>query len=345
MPNRFFSSLEFKQTLIYSLRCCFFVFLLTILSYCQSKEKEGVIIKARPELTTQSLDSVTFFGWIRDIKIFGDKIYLADNTRNLIHVLTLELKYVESIGLDENSPVSFKGIQNIAVTDSAIFVNDLTGGKIVEFRNNQFIRTHKIPLGMGDFSAVGTKFFVNPVDYSTELALAYDARNQEILSRFGSVPPDIPGHPYYHILSSSRFRVAVPRENSAIIRIYDTSENLVSETNLAESTLLEGWVEGLSIESRIRANPTFSQVIFRDAALVEDRLFLMTPEQTIHEVREPIYIYEFAIREDGSLQEERRIQIADSSQGSFYCFDISILHNIMVFYDPVEGSVVTYSFD
>jgi hypothetical protein len=312
---------------------------------CQIKEQGTPTIQAQPLGSTQSLDSDTFFGWIRDIKIFGDKIYLADNTRNLIHVVTLDLQYVESIGLDENSPLAFKGIQNMVVTDSALYVNDLSGGRIIEFKGNEFIRTHKIPIGMGDFSVLGNQLLVNPIDYSQDVGLSYDVSNQAITSRFGGLSQGVQGHPNFHILASSQFLVAVPRENSALLRVYNTSFQLLSETNIAENSTLAAWLEGLSVESRIRANPTFSQVIFRDAALVEDRLFLMTPEQTIHEVREPIYIYEFTIREDGSLHETRRIQIADSSQGSFYCFDVSILHNIMVFYDPVEGSVVTYSFD
>lgn len=318
-----------------------------IAAVCCSGKKEEATTYLPKVNEVNSLSDTVFFGWIRDMDFYDDTLYLADQAQNRVLVADKDFNFIRYVGKPGPGPFEIKGMQNVEVSDNAIYLNDITGGKILRIdRFTDEISSINTRSLFAEFDVDDSHlFYADPDIPGSPPILQVNTESNKQERRFGELQDESLQQPEMHTLVNDQHIISVYRENSFRMDVYDKKGDLLNTVDLGQYGNLSEWVESLQIERVLTTNTVNVRhgfTLARDVFLTKKRLYVLPSMRIIDGIRFPVLLLSFRIDEQGKLFDEKIINIHDGDEGSFYCIAVSSDDKLLYGFDPALGSIKTF---
>ncbi|WP_422355969.1 hypothetical protein [Roseivirga pacifica] len=325
------------------------VFFLALILGC-TEEKDNQVVLYPPELEVISLSDSVFFGWVRDVELDTNHVYLIDQGSNKILETNYNFHLKQRYGVSGQGPGEMMSPLNLAVNGDGVVVYDHLNGKFIEFQNLEPFREHKYSGSTGEFALFDSD---NVIGYSYggdelsvfKLNLSNSVKEKLYVERNSLFE----SNPRVHILKNSDFIVLVFRDNLLSIRILDLQGELIRAYNQEDLLVSLGpWVKSLELENfqnKKEGNIVKNKVMFFDAYLTEKGLYLLIPQIVRGEGKPaPSTIVKYLIDSEGLLTNEEVLVYDKEGDDVFYSIAVSEKQKVVFGYNPSKGSLSKFSF-
>ena len=310
---------------------------------CTKKTEETVIAQTDLIESITNLNDSIFFGRILDIEAFNNKFFLSDQGSNKVIIVDDQFRFINSIGKTGPGPKEIKAISNIEVQDDRIIVQDAGGAKILIYNfDGDLIDTHDIYFESVEMEANSQYLFGQSVG-ETENPLVKYSLETGSKNNFGEPLEQTWNFFGRHLALVDSFIVDVNEINIPKIRVYNESGVLIKETDLSDHPLIKPWLDDLdSKEFLERTNSPLqkTQIVFRDIALVNGKLYLHMPPLGKKNGPKKSFVLEAEIEPTKEITIKKAYQF--ESNFLFRSFTVTEDGGSILGYDSGRGAIIKY---
>ncbi|GHE66396.1 MULTISPECIES: 6-bladed beta-propeller [Roseivirga] len=307
-----------------------------------SEEKPIPITEAKLITELYELNDSILFGQIGDIELHDEFMFFSDKNSNRVFVLDSNFQFLRTIGEAGSGPNEIKGIKNIAMADSTLFVQDLWGGKLLNYSlNGDLLKTINIKLNSGDFDVLGSDIIGKVIGQHELPFTKYSITNSK--RDFGKPLIKEDGFPDMHVRVIEQKIVTANLLNRLNVDIYDDQGILLGENSLDHIPVVQDWLAGLDIEGKINAstaNTAYAQTTFYDIDIVDNHIFFSLPPLGSKNGVKKNFIIEAILDKNNKITVTRKIFF--EGYFAFNCFSITADLKYLIGFNSSNGSIVKY---
>lgn len=231
--------------------------------------------------TMNKFGDSTYFSDIASVQAYGNSFYFSDYVNSRIVKTDKDLNFIKSIGHYGEGPGEFIGASELFIRGPNLYVFDDGNNKLHLLKNDEWIKSIKIP-SYGPFLE---RFFVSNEEHVFYSFFDY-LSHIYIIDTIGNVLADnvINRESFWnneelvrsscHLFETGDSTYLVIPIDEPVIYLYNKNDNIVSQNDISEISLLKEPISVLRDENLISSKNTIN-ILFYDAYFDNGSLYLL----------------------------------------------------------------------
>ena len=317
-----------------------------LLLACDSKDKIK-FSKVRLKKQVSALSDSSFFAHVYDVLFNNGHLLITDLSQNRILLCDTSFNKTVSYGGTGDGPGEFRGVMRSYIKNNMVFAIDSRSGAISVFSlDGKFVKKITYPQKIFSFGrfAIDDSLKIYTPDPEKDSSMVKLDTSGRIVKQFGS---DFPAHTFKskekrarsekHILWSKDNQLICVSLTEPLIEFYSTNGKKLREFNLSDSPYLKRHLD--FAEREYRQDPKKIYIVFQDAYLVDNHLYLLYIDQIDLNGRnrpapDKVLIY---ATESNTLQFYKALDLNEKREEGLWCESIAVTSDEKMIYSYSGG--------